>query len=58
VVRDAVFEDVMAHGLPSCSGNALGLDRVAALLLGFESIAPLFCLPFLSQFPKGAVAKD
>jgi lysyl-tRNA synthetase class 2 len=58
VVRDAVFEDVMAHGLPPCSGNALGLDRVAALLLGLESIAPLFCLPFLSQFSKGAVAKD
>lgn len=58
VARDVVFEDVMSYGLPPCSGNALGLDRVAALLMGLDSIAPLYCVPFLSQFPKGAVAKD
>ncbi len=58
VSRDPVFESAMAHGLPPCTGNALGLDRVVALLLGLDGISALYSTPFLSQFPAGAVAED
>jgi lysyl-tRNA synthetase class 2 len=51
MARDLLFENAMAFGLPPSAGNALGLDRVVALLLGKEQIASLYPLPFLSQFP-------
>ncbi|APJ03495.1 amino acid--tRNA ligase-related protein [Silvanigrella aquatica] len=54
--QDPLFENAMEFGLPPCSGNALGIDRVIALLLGQKSISSLYPLPFLSQFPKGTVA--
>lgn len=34
----------MAHGLPACAGVALGVDRLLALKLGFDAIAPV--MPF------------
>ena len=53
---DAHFENVMQFGLPVCSGNALGIDRVIAILLGLNEISSLYPIPFLSQFPKENVA--
>lgn len=58
VTRDPVFEKTMAHGLPPCAGNALGLDRVVAVLAGLDAIAPLMPIPFLGQFEPGTVAKE
>lgn len=58
VKRDHVFEDTMKFGLPPCSGNALGIDRVIAILSGVASIAKLMPIPFLSQFPKNTVAPE
>jgi|GEM_PF-61161 len=56
--RDVVFEGALRFGLPPCAGNALGIDRVTALLLDIPSLSSLYCTPFLSQFPRGAVASD
>ncbi|MBX9836851.1 amino acid--tRNA ligase-related protein [Silvanigrella sp.] len=53
---DLQFENAMKFGLPPCSGNALGIDRVISLLLGLEQISNLYPIPFLSQFPKDSVA--
>ncbi len=58
VTRDALFEDTMKFGLPPCSGNALGVDRVIAILCGLENIASLMPIPFLSQFPPNTVAPE
>lgn len=35
---DADFVDALRHGLPQCSGAALGFDRLGMLLLGKETI--------------------
>jgi lysyl-tRNA synthetase class 2 len=56
--RDAMFESTMSFGLPPCSGNALGIDRVIALLAGAPHIAALMPIPFLSQFEKNTVAPE
>ncbi|WP_186643698.1 amino acid--tRNA ligase-related protein [Fluviispira vulneris] len=56
--RDSIFENAMQFGLPPCAGNALGIDRVIALLLGQKEIAKLYPIPFLSQFPAETVAKE
>lgn len=56
--RDKVFEAAMAFGLPPCSGNALGVDRVVAILLGLDGIKQLYPIPFLEQFPPGTVANE
>lgn len=58
VQRDPVFENAMAFGLPPCAGNALGIDRVIALLVGTEKIADLYPIPFLSQFLKNTIAAE
>lgn len=58
IVRDQIFERTMEFGLPPCAGNALGIDRVLAILLGAPSIAKLLPIPFLSQFPKNTVAPE
>lgn len=55
---DPLFENAMNFGLPPCAGNALGLDRVIALLLGIENIASLYPIPFLGQFKRGDVAEE
>lgn len=53
---DSGFEKAMQFGLPTCSGNALGIDRVIATLLELKEISLLFPIPFLSQFPTDSVA--
>lgn len=58
VKRDPVFESAMRYGLPPCSGNALGIDRVIALLLRAEGIGSLAALPFLARAPKGEIAAE
>ena len=58
ISRDALFEQTMAYGMPPCAGNALGLDRVIALLAGRSSIQELYAVPFLSQFLPGTVAPE
>ncbi len=35
---DWEFVEALEHGLPACSGNALGIDRVVMLFGGFEEI--------------------
>lgn len=58
LAQDPLFENAMAFGLPPCAGNALGIDRVIALLLGQKSISSLYPIPFLSQFLKNTVAEE
>jgi lysyl-tRNA synthetase class 2 len=56
LAADPLFENAMKFGMPSCSGNALGIDRLLAILLEQTSISQLYAIPFLSQFPKNTVA--
>jgi lysyl-tRNA synthetase class 2 len=56
LAADPLFENAMKFGMPSCSGNALGIDRLLAILLEQPSISQLYAIPFLSQFPKNTVA--
>jgi len=35
---DWEFIDALTHGLPACSGNALGIDRVVMLFGNFSEI--------------------
>ncbi|MES2616226.1 MAG: amino acid--tRNA ligase-related protein [Bdellovibrionota bacterium] len=58
LMQDELFENAMNFGLPPCAGNALGIDRVIALLLGEKNISSLYPIPFLAQFPKGVVAEE
>lgn len=46
IQRDIAFENAMKLGLPPCAGNAVGIDRIIALLLDLKEIQPLFPLPF------------
>ena len=48
VARDAYFAAALQRGLPPACGNALGIDRVLALLCGTRSLAAV--LPFQQQF--------
>lgn len=56
LMPDPQFENAMQFGLPPCSGNALGIDRVIAILLGLKNISSLYPIPFLSQFPNDSIA--
>ena len=58
VARDPVFENAMKFGLPPCAGNALGLDRVIAILCELPHVSHMLPIPFLSQFLKGSVAEE
>ncbi len=57
-LRDPLFENAMGFGIPPCAGNALGLDRVIALLIGEKNISSLYAIPFLAQFLGNTVAKE
>ncbi len=58
VVRDEIFEKYMKFGLPTCAGNAFGVDRVIAILLGETSISESLPISFLSQFCDKTVAHE
>lgn len=42
---DQEFIDAMKHGLPACSGVAIGLDRLFALALGLDDIRSVIAFP-------------
>ena len=42
---DQEFIDAMKHGLPVCSGVAIGLDRLFALALGLDDIRSVIAFP-------------
>jgi lysyl-tRNA synthetase class 2 len=42
---DERFLDDLERGMPACSGNALGLDRLVALVAGTESIGDVLAFP-------------
>ncbi|MBI2603287.1 MAG: EF-P lysine aminoacylase GenX [Deltaproteobacteria bacterium] len=44
--EDREFYAALAKGLPDCFGNALGFDRLLALILGKGSIADVMIYPF------------
>ena len=56
ILMDFGFKNAMLFGLPNCAGNALGIDRVIAILLDLDNISSLYPIPFLSQFPPDTVA--
>ncbi|MFV2070773.1 MAG: EF-P lysine aminoacylase EpmA [Pirellulales bacterium] len=43
---DPYFEAAMRHGLPPCSGVALGFDRLVMLAIGANCIADVMTFPF------------
>lgn len=45
VAKDRRFLDAIAHGLPDCSGVAIGLDRLSMLALGADSIGEVLAFP-------------
>ncbi|MCB9229740.1 MAG: EF-P lysine aminoacylase GenX [Deltaproteobacteria bacterium] len=47
--EDEDFYAALSSGIPQCCGNALGLDRLLARILGFDSIAPV--LPLRQTWP-------
>jgi lysyl-tRNA synthetase class 2 len=46
---DQDFLNAFRNGFPKAAGNALGFDRILALFLGYESIAPV--IPFRGAAP-------
>ncbi len=46
---DEAFLSALEHGLPACSGNALGLDRLAMLLFGKERIEQVQPFPLAAE---------
>ena len=50
--EDLDFYAALSQGIPPCCGNALGLDRWLAVLLGLPGIEPL--IPFRRAQPYGA----
>lgn len=58
VLVDPQFDSVMAAGLYPCVGNALGLDRLIAVLSGEQNIQRILPWPFASRFRSGTVALE
>jgi elongation factor P--(R)-beta-lysine ligase len=56
--RDSVFEKQMGCGFPQAAGNALGLERVVALLLQHKGIGQLRPISFARQFPARQIPLD
>lgn len=45
---DPYFDQALVQGLPNCCGNALGVDRLIAVLMGEENLDRV--IPFRAQF--------
>ncbi len=58
VSNDPQFESIMNVGLYPCVGNALGLDRLIAVLLGCKNIQTLLPWPFASRFRSSTIALE
>lgn len=58
VFEDPLFENCFAIGMYPCVGNALGLDRLIALLLGEGKIHSTVPWPFASRFPAENIALE
>lgn len=50
---DEAFLQALDQGLPACGGNALGLDRLAMLLLGKERIEQVQAFPLSMELDIG-----
>lgn len=46
VPEDVYLLEALKHGMPACSGVALGLERLLALRFGFNQIAPTMAFAF------------
>lgn len=55
---DPQFDSAMKVGLYPCVGNALGLDRLIAVLMGTASIQAILPWPFASRFKQGSIALE
>ncbi|MFK7818996.1 MAG: amino acid--tRNA ligase-related protein, partial [Planctomycetaceae bacterium] len=42
---DSRLLQAMSHGLPECSGVALGLDRLIMIALGLDELADVWAFP-------------
>lgn len=58
LVRDPQFDVCFSVGIYPCVGNALGLDRLVALLLNVSAIQDILPWPFASRFLPGTVALE
>lgn len=58
VRRDPQFESCLEVGLYPCVGNALGLDRVIALLMRQNHLQDILPWPFESRFPEATIALE
>jgi lysyl-tRNA synthetase class 2 len=45
-IIDEKFLEALEHGLPACSGVALGLDRLLMLLTGVDKLERILAFPF------------
>jgi lysyl-tRNA synthetase class 2 len=58
ISRDPLFEAAMRSGLYPCVGNALGLDRLIAVLRGERDLQSILPWPFASRFPNSTIALE
>ena len=47
--EDLLFYQALERGMPDCYGNALGFDRLLALILGFKDLGEV--VPFRHDVP-------
>jgi lysyl-tRNA synthetase class 2 len=58
IFLDPQFDACLSRGIFPCVGNALGLDRLIAVLLGAKNIQDILPWPFASRFLPGTVALE
>lgn len=58
LARDPLFESAMRSGLYPCVGNALGLDRLIAVLRSERDLQSVLPWPFASRFPSSTIALE
>lgn len=58
ISRDPLFESAMRSGLYPCVGNALGLDRLIAVLRSERDLQSVLPWPFASRFPSSTIALE
>jgi lysyl-tRNA synthetase class 2 len=58
IFLDPQFDSCLTRGIYPCVGNALGLDRLIAILMGANSIQEILPWPFASRFLPRTVALE